>query len=141
MKKQLFENSSPADRVKHLFNGADKVEEFSYMKRFKTEEIDQFKTELSEIAISLDAIDQEREVIKEEFKLRTKPLEKDLKRLLQYIRDKATSVKEKCAVMYDHERGMTEYYNEDGELVYSRPMMADERQKTIFSLPKEGTND
>jgi hypothetical protein len=33
------------------------------------------------------------------------------------------------------------YYNADGILVYQRPVLPGEKQKTIFSVQRTGTND
>ena len=140
MEKRIYENETPEKRKEYLKSGADKIEKFSYMKKFTPEEIRDFKDQLSDLSIEKDSIDTEFDSIKKEFKSRLNPIKSDIKTILTYIRDKAKSVSEDCYIVYDYDTLMTNYYNSEGDLVYSRPMEQSERQKTIFSI-NTGTNN
>ena len=49
---------------------------------------------------------------------------------------------EECVKILCHDEKMAGYYNKLGELVYSRPIMPQEMQKTIFSITrKTGTEN
>jgi hypothetical protein len=138
MEKQLLQNVGPKERLETLENSADKVEEFSYTKPFTPNELVIFKDELSTAMIELNAVEDELQIIKDEFKGKMKPLKKQTKDLLINIKYKAQSVTEKCFIMIEgNEVG---YYNAEGTLVYQRPALPGE-QKTIFSVKREGTND
>jgi hypothetical protein len=139
MEQFLLQNESPEERVKTLENSADKVEDFSYTKPFTPDQIKVFKDELASTMIDLSTIEEEFAVIKDEFKAKMKPLKTETKALLTDIKNKAEFVKEKCYVMY--EGGNAGYYNAEGVLVYQRPLLPGEKQKTIFSVLKEGTNN
>jgi|ERR1035437_68900 hypothetical protein len=138
MEKQLLKNVNPVERLATLENSADKVEEFSYTKPFTSDQLVIFKDELSTAMIELNGVEDELQIIKDEFKGKMKPLKKQTKDLLTNIKYKAQSVTEKCFIMIEgNEVG---YYNADGVLVYQRPALPGE-QKTIFSIKREGTND
>jgi hypothetical protein len=68
-----------------------------------------------------------------------KPLKEQNRTLLTNIKNKAQFVTEKCFIIIEgNEAG---YYNADGILVYQRPLLPGESQKTIFSVIKNGTNN
>ena len=132
-------NLSPIDRLKTLEDNADKMEELSYTKPFTPEQIRVFKDELSTTMIDLNVIEEEFKEVKDSYKAKMKPLKEETKSLLTDIKNKAEFVKEKCFVFYEGDSAG--YYNAEGVLVYQRPLLPGERQKTIFSVLKEGTND
>lgn len=113
-----------------LKNSCDKIEEFSYMKKFTTEELSELKTVLSELMINTDAIETELKEIKTEFKEKLDPLKDKIKEHLSWIRDKAKIIREECYINFEGEYAI--YYNGDGEEVYKRPKEISERQNTIF---------
>lgn len=126
------------ERVETLESSADKVENFSYTKPFTPAQILVFKDELSTTMIELDVIKDEFKEIKDEYKDKMKPLESETKSLLTKIKNKAEFLTEKCYVMV--EGSEVGYYNSVGDLVYQRPLLPGEQQKTIFSVKREGTN-
>jgi hypothetical protein len=139
MEKRLLQNMSPKEREETLANSADKIENFSYTKPFTPEQIVVFKDDLSTRMIEYNVLEDELNTIKDSFKEKMKPLKDETKLLLTNIRNKAEFVSEKCFIMIEgNEVG---YYNAEGELVYQRPILPGEKQKTIFSIQREGTND
>jgi len=139
MDKRILIGVSEKERLETLDSSADKIEEFSYTKPFTPEQILVFKDKLSTTMIEFNAIEEELKEIKDDYKLKMDPLKAETKELLKNIKNKAEFVKEKCYLMIEgNEAG---YYNADGELVYTRPLLPGERQKTIFSVQREGTND
>ena len=138
MEKKLLANVDPKDRIATLEDSADKVENFSYTKPFTPEQIIVFKDELSTAMIELRGIEDEFKGVKESFKARMKPLKDATKALLTDIKNKAEFITEKCFVFIEgNEVG---YYNSEGDLVYQRPLLPGEKQKTVFSVLREGTN-
>lgn len=134
MEKQLLKNDKPIERLATLENSADKVEEFSYTKPFTPDQLVIFKDQLSTEMIELKIVEDELQVIKDEYKGKMKPLKKMISDILTHIKYKSESVTEKCYVMIEgNEVG---YYNAEGTLVYQRPVLAGE-QKTIFSIKRE----
>lgn len=77
------------------------------------------------------------------YKEQLKPLNEEKQKLLENIKKGSEYVEdEECVKILYHEEKMAGYYNRLGELVYSRPIMPQEMQKTIFNINrKTGTND
>lgn len=74
----------------------------------------------------------------EAFKAELKPLNEHKQELLDNIK-KGSEYREneECAKILDHEEKMAGFYNSLGELVYSRPIMPQEMQKTIFNINRK----
>jgi hypothetical protein len=139
MEKFLLQDLGRKERQETLENSADKIEEFSYTKPFTPDEIRLFKDDLSTNMIELNAIEDEFKVVKDQFKGQMKPIKEQTKVLLTNIKNKAAFVKERCFIMIEgNEAG---YYNADGVLVYQRPILQGEQQKTIFSVKRTGTEE
>lgn len=138
MERKLLQNENAKERQSILESSADRIEDFSYTKPFTPEQIRVFKDELSTTMIDLNALEDELNAIKDTFKGKMKPLKTQTRTLLTNIKNKSEFVNEKCYVVYEgNEAG---YYNSEGELVYQRPLLPGEKQRTIFSL-KTGTNE
>jgi hypothetical protein len=140
MKQQLFGDVHESERSQLLRDNCDRLEAVTYMKPFGSNDLDQFKDELSSIAIDISKIEEDKKAAAESYNAELKPLKAEYKRLLTDIRLKSTEVKEDCFVMVDHENKMVGYYNAKGHLVQSRPARAQELQSTIFSVNRTGTN-
>ena len=139
MEKQLFQKSTPDERVRMLQDNCDSIEKQSYMKQFTHEDILLMKDRLSDVSIDLNEIDIEKKDVVDVFKQKSKPLVREKLNLLNNIKRKAIDVSEDCYKFVDQEEGNVGYYNVVGDLVFSRPIMPSEKQKTIFSI-KSGTS-
>ena len=139
MDKQMCQNLDLADRKQTLADSADSIEDLGYTKPFTPEEIRVFKDDLSTAMITYDQLDDELDKVKDEFKLKMKPLKDETKLLLTNIKNKASFINEKCYKFVEGEE--VGYDNADGELVYQRPILPGEKQKTVFQVMREGTND
>lgn len=128
-------------RVAFLTDNCDKVEEKGYMKRFTPEQLSQMKEELSETAIRINDIEEEKKAIMEQFKEKLKPLTEEKSRLLKGLKNKAEHVTEKCFKFIDLESREVGYFNEDGDLIESRPAYADELQGNLFRMKATGTDN
>ena len=78
----------------------------------------------------------------EDFKERMKPLNEEKQELLDHIK-KGSEFRqnEQCVKILCHEEKMAGFYNQLGELVYSRPIMPQEMQKTVFSINRKTGTD
>ena len=125
---------------KHLLeHNADAIEEIGYSRRFTPDELNERKEELADTSISISEIDEEKKASDAGFKLRRKPLDERKATLIEELKTKSQFVREECYKFIYHEERMVGFYNADGELVSSRPLMPQEMQKTIFSAMKTGT--
>lgn len=129
-------------RKQFLADNADKVEKKEYMRHFTPEELLKKKEELSETCISINDIEEELKEVKAEYSERLKPLITAKKQALEDLKKKAELVEEDCYKFIDEESREVGYYNQNGDLIESRPAYSEELQKTIFQvLRKNGTED
>jgi hypothetical protein len=142
MDKFLGQDIPEKDRWQFLQDNADAVENIGYTHRFSPDELAQKKESLAGVSIEINDIEIEKKEAMSEFKDRLKPLNEDKQKLLDNIKKDSEFVEnEECAKILYHDEKMAGYYNKLGELVYSRPIMPQEMQKTIFSITrKTGTN-
>lgn len=142
MDRILGQDIPERDRFDFLKDNSDAVEEINYTRRFTPEELAQQKEMLAETSIKINDIEVEKKEVMDEYKDRLKPLNENKQELLGKIKAGSEQVNEDCVKILYHEERMAGYYNKLGELVYSRPIMPQEMQKTIFSInSKTGTND
>ena len=127
-------------RWEYLQDNADSVEKIGYTHRFTPEELAQKKEMLSDACIKINDIEMEKKIAMDKFKERLAPYNEDKIKLLNEIKSGSEFIKDaECVKFLYHEEKMAGFYNKLGELVYSRPIMPQEMQKTIFTL-KTGTN-
>lgn len=143
MEKFLGQEIPEKDRWQFLQDNADAVEEIGYTHRFTPDELAQKKESLAETSIKINDIEVEKKEVMDGYKEQLKPLNEEKQVLLENIK-KGSEYKphEECVKILDHDEKLAGYYNKLGELVYSRPIMPQEMQKTIFNINrKTGTND
>jgi hypothetical protein len=120
------------------------VENFSYFKKFTPAEMDEMKDNLADKSIELNALQEEFDEVKSLHKDKTKPIKKAISGLLTNIKAKGQTIVEEVYQINIQEENRAYFYNQAGEEVFSRPLKADEKQKTLFSIEREsktGTND
>lgn len=126
------------ERWQFLQDNADAVEEIGYTHRFTPDELAQKKESLAETSIKINDIEIEKKEAMEAFKAELKPLNEKKQKLLENIKKGSEYVKnEECVKILYHEEKMAGYYNKLGELVYSRPIMPQEMQRTIFNINRK----
>mgnify|MGYP000765060378 CR=1 FL=1 len=93
---------------------------------------------VGQVSITINDIEIEKKEAMDEFKERLKPLNEEKQELLDHIKRGSEFVEnEECAKILYHEEKMAGFYNKLGELVYSRPIMPQEMQKTVFSINRK----
>ena len=142
MDKFLGQEIPEKDRWQFLQDNADAVEEIGYTHRFSTDELAQKKELLAETSIKINDIEIEKKEVMDGFKEQLKPLNESKQELLDNIK-KGSEYREneECVKILDHEEKLAGYYNKLGELVYSRPIMPQEMQKTMFSINRKTGTD
>ena len=143
MKKTLGkELPEGIQRTNFLKDNCDAVEEKGYMKPYTSEELQGHKENLANVSIEIAEIEAEKKAQDAYYKGQLKPLMEQRTRMVSNIKSKSEYVKEICYKFVDQEAKETGFYNEDGDLIESRPTTADELQPTIFSMARNtGTND
>jgi len=142
MDKFLGQEIPETSRWQFIKDNADAIEEIGYTHRFNPDELSQKKESLAEVSIQINDIETEKKDVIEDFKQRLKPLNEAKQVLLEDIKKGSEYANEECAKILYHDEKMVGYYNNLGELVYSRPIMPQEMQKTIFNINrKTGTDE
>ena len=143
MEKLLGQTIPEQERWQFLQDNADSVESIGYTRRFRPEELAQRKEALAENSIKINDIEEEMKSEMKSYRENLKSLNQKKKKLLEQIKGGSEyRDQEEGAKFIDHEERMGGFYNKLGELVYSRPIMPQEMQKTIFSINrKTGTQD
>lgn len=138
MDKFLGQEIPEKDRWQFLQDNADAVEEIGYTHRFTPDELAQKKELLAETSIKINDIEIEKKEVMDGYKEQLKPLSEEKQTLLENIKKGTEYIPhEECAKILDHDEKMAGYYNKLGELVYSRPIMPQEMQKTIFNINRK----
>lgn len=142
MKRELGKDFQQGEaRKQFLADNADGVEKKVYMRQYTPEELLKLKESLSETCIKINDIEEELKEIKKEFKERIDPLLEAKKKTLEGLKNKAELVEENCYKFVDDEAREVGFYNENGDLIESRPAYSEELQKTLFSVLRTGTNN
>lgn len=128
-------------RVAFLMDNCDAVEEKGYMKPFTPEELVRMKESLSETDIEINDIEEEKRDAMKDFKARLEPLTAERKKTLEGLKKKAEFVTERCFKFIDQEIREVGYYNENGDLIESRPAYSEEMQTTLFQLGRKTGTD
>lgn len=138
MDKFLAQEVPENDRFDFLKDNADALEEIGYTHRFTPDELAQKKESLAETSIRINDIEIEKKEVMDGYKEQLKPLNVIKQTLLENIKKGSEYVEdEECAKILYHDEKMAGYYNKLGELVYSRPIMPQEMQKTIFNINRK----
>lgn len=136
MQKTILDGVSEHQRLQVLRDTADSIENTTYLKPLSQDELDIKREEYFENQIKLTAFSDELSEIKSSYKDKTKPLHEANRTLLQEVRTRQTEIVGTLFHMANHETGFMETYNEKTELISTRRLRPDEKQKNIFSLSK-----
>lgn len=140
--KELGKEYPLEQREQFLSDNSDDVEKVSYSKAFSPEELAKQREDLTDAAIKLADIEEQKKEANAHFKELMKPLEQKKAVAIKNLKDKAMVVEEDCYKFFDEETKMIGFYNKEGDLVSSRPAFPDELQKTIFAeIRSNGTTD
>lgn len=140
--KELGKEYPLEQREQFLSDNSDDVEKVSYSKAFSPEELAKQREDLTDAAIKLADIEEQKKEANAHFKELMKPLEQKKAVAIKNLKDKAMVVEEDCYKFFDEETKMVGFYNKEGDLVSSRPAFPDELQKTIFAaIRSNGTTD
>lgn len=135
MQQQFFmqgmETMEPKARQQILTDNAHTVEETKYLKPLTQEELDVKRETLTDNAISLSEQEDELTEIKGKYKVKTDPLRKANKELLNEIKTKQETVEGTLYHIANHDMGMMETYDDQGVLLSSRRLRPDEKQATL----------
>ncbi len=137
----MFKNVSSVKRREQLEAMADGVEEMTYMQELSTSEIEFHRDRFAQKSIEISKINDDLKKYKDQVKEKLAPVRVEMTESLQCIKLKAVQVTGKVYKIVKQDEQMTGYYDENGQLIKTRPMTSDEKQLTIASSARTGTND
>jgi hypothetical protein len=136
MSKLFMPEVSAEQRKLLLQQNADSIEQTDYLKPLSPDELDIKREILTENAIKLSELEDEKKEAMQEFKSQMDPLAKANKELLTEIKTRQAKFFGHLYHMANHEDGMMETYDDNGELVASRRLRPEERRQNLFCITK-----
>lgn len=140
MEKHFLKDVSRKERIQMLKDNAEHVEMFTYPRPLQDAELRKIKDETVQHSIDLERLEEAKKDFMAGHKAEVDPLKMMVKDKLQKIRSRNEEVEEEVFLLADQEEGMMGYYNGDGDLVYQRTLLPDERQFRIVDATT-GTNN
>lgn len=132
MEQKIFQNVDVRQREQYLRDNATAVEKKTFVRHLTPEEVIKLHAEFSQKAVDLSNAEEELQIHRENFKSTAKPIKSEMGQLMKSIRSSSEELTEDVFLLADMEEQMMGYYNKLGELVYSRPLLAQERQFSII---------
>jgi phage terminase Nu1 subunit (DNA packaging protein) len=134
MSKQFMPDERPDRRLQMLRDHADKTEETKYYKDLSQEELDIKRERLTDNLIKVSDLEDDLNVIKENFKEKMDPLKRETKELLGQVKTGKEQVEGTLFHIADHENSIMETWDEKGDFVSSRRLRPDEKQPKLFPI-------
>ncbi len=117
-------------RVQFLQDNADAIEDLGYTKSLPSHELEQLKDQLVENNIKLLDVRADKKATNKAFNDEIKALEEVGEEVTAKLKSRTEYVIEPCYKFIEgNEVG---YYNNEGELVFTRPARPEERQMRLF---------
>lgn len=127
----LFPEYSDSTRLQMMIDNCYQKEYRTFQKEFSPDEIDSFKSNLSEAMIQLNTLTEDLKDKRKEFALKMDPIKKNITGMLDYIKHKARTVTEEVFLFDYQETNMMAAYNNEGELVFTRKLLPAEKQTQL----------
>jgi len=142
MDKQLFKDVAPDHREQYIRDNCYKIiDNHHYTRNLTEEEILEAKEDLFQASLMISKEESELKSIRKEYQERLKKLKGEKNELLEMLQFKAKSEKGTAFEFDYQDEGMMSLYDTQGRLISSRPLGPTERQTSIFTINKNGTED
>lgn len=121
-----------------LRESADKIiGNYSYFRQLTDDERASKKDHMATTLIKLSALQDELAELKKEINEKIKPLNDELRATLRDIKLNGQEVTEEVYVHFDQEADRANYFNAEGEQIFSRRLYPDEKQTTMYKIINE----
>lgn len=132
MAKYFFQEDTPEQRIKNLADNAEKIlNNFSWNKQLDETDMEEFRVKFSEKSIELTDMQNDLKAKTKIAKAEMKPVEQDVNVLQHAIKHRELNIVETVYMMPDQILNKMEYVNEEGLIVFSRPLRPEEKQFSI----------
>lgn len=139
-KEAYFETLPQTERATAIRELAVTSYNKNVVRNFTEEELTEMKSELSEVDINLNDLEEEKKAVTAEINERIKPVKDARSILLKQLKDKYFENMETVYDIDDQEEGMMHTFDHSGKLLGSRRLTPKERQTSIRNL-STGTNE
>lgn len=133
MEVLILQDVGPIERKKFLRDSAAKSEEFTYPRALDVSEVTYLKDEYTKNAIIMAKHEERKKEFMADWKAAVKPLGLEMGGQMTQIRSNVEEVTEDVYLLPEHDENLMGYYNVEGKLVYSRPLMPEEKQFSIVN--------
>ena len=141
MKEIMLADTPIEQRGAILKDSCDQIVERGYTRKFGSEETNERRAELAEVAIQVNDLEEELASIRAEYKAKIKPLCERIAAIRNELKAGGEWVKGDCYKFVDEEEGKVGFYSPEGYLLEERPMTPEERQRNVFrEIRRNGTN-
>lgn len=141
MKETMLTELPIEERKQVLKDSCDQIVEISYIRKFNQNEKNRKREILADVSIEISEIQNDLREIRADYKARLKPLEETKSNIIDEIKAGGEYIKGECYKFIDTDEGKVGYYSPEGYLLEQRDMRPDEKQRNIFQLNREGTNN
>lgn len=136
MAKVFMPDVSQEERINIMRNNADKIDETTYDKELTQDAVDIKRETLVDNLIAISSHEEVLDSAKAVFKQLANPLKEKNAVLQREVKYKREVVKGVLFHMANHDEGVMEVFDQEGELVSSRRLLPTERRQTIPFIPK-----
>lgn len=123
---------SPEQRRSVLDDNCDSRKETQYYKKLSPDELDEKRESLTEKLIQVSEWKDDLKDIQDEYKDKIKPVESEMKGLLMEVKTKQALVDGILYEVADHDNGVMETFDQEGEFVSSRRLKPEEKQGKLY---------
>lgn len=133
--EEIKARASGKELEQMLLDHCDQViQDYKFNKPISDEEMNERRELLSEILIEIDHQERELAQAKERINLILKPKKREMKGILAEIRNNHQEAIENVFVYLDHELRRAFYVDNQGNVVHSRALRAEERQGRLRAM-------
>lgn len=143
MDKVIFQEIPEGKREQYVRDNCDEIiEDHEYKRPFSTEEVEEMKSDLADVLIAIDILEEKFGTLKVEHKAQTKPMKDKLRKTAISLREGSERIKGTAYAFRDLTAGEYGIYSPEGVLIsVPRKLKPVEKQKTIQMAMREGTNN
>jgi len=120
---------------------ADSVEVGSIPKSVTPEERQEMQGRLAQVSINKAVLEEKLAEIKQEYKNDIDPLKAEQKELITVLKTNVRVIEGSMFHIHNQVSGLCEIYSENGELLDKRMLQPHERQTTLMSSNRTGTEE
>lgn len=117
-------------------DSCDQILERSYTRKFDQAEINEKRSELANVSIQMQELEQELAEHRATIKGKIKPLSERRGKILDELKSGGEWIKGDCYKFVDDE-GMVGIYSPEGYKLEERPMTQEERQRNVFRILRD----